>query len=108
MSDVMDQLAWPDVNDVAITDFDRGTDLVGCVAAYVHAFAAPPWEEQWPDTKARGRLLEIADTPGSQFLVAKHRSRVLGFLPATSRASTLLIVSSWPNSPLTRPISGAA
>ena len=68
------------MDDVVITDFDRVADLAGCVAAYVHAFAAPPWEEQWPDTKARDRLVEIADTPGSQFLVAKHGSRVLGLL----------------------------
>jgi aminoglycoside 6'-N-acetyltransferase I len=68
------------VEDVAITDFDRVVDLAGCVAVYVHAFAAPPWEEQWPDTKARDRLLEIAGTPGSQFLVAKNDNRVLGLL----------------------------
>jgi aminoglycoside 6'-N-acetyltransferase I len=68
------------VEDSAIADFDRVADLEGCVAAYVNAFRAPPWDEQWPSAKARDRLLEIADMPGSRFLVAKDGSRVLGLL----------------------------
>ena len=73
-------LASPIVEDVAIADFDRVADLEGCVAVYLSAFAAPPWEEQWPEATARRRLLEIAATPGSRVLVARDSSRVLGVL----------------------------
>lgn len=76
----MHALASSFVEDVAIADFDRVADLAGCVAAYVNAFAAPPWNELWPEAKARDRLLEIADTPGSEFLVAKERGQVLGLV----------------------------
>lgn len=68
------------MDELSITDLDRQEDLLGCIRAYTRAFAAPPWNEHWPEAKARGRLVEIAGTPNSQFLVAQGRGRVVGLL----------------------------
>ncbi|MDP8932119.1 MAG: hypothetical protein M3O70_27005 [Actinomycetota bacterium] len=55
-------------------------DVPACADVFVAAFAAEPWNEQWPVTTVRKRLAEVLACPGSLGLAAMVDDERVGFV----------------------------
>jgi len=55
------------------------SDLDKCAALFVSVFNRPPWCDQWTVESARGRLSDIAQSPGFVGLVAVSQGELMGF-----------------------------
>lgn len=71
-------------NQMTIRNF-VSEDMAQCFNLFVDVFNGEPWNDKWTKERAEQYLMDYVNAPGFKGVVAKHESRMHGFLFGISK-----------------------